>query len=278
MEYKRCSSCIPRLGALTGYYQPGQLSPEDIGAGDSRLPAGTDRLIYNHVVELHNLVQRWNQQNVLVDQYFNLHLQNPESKFDDFKKKIAVARRDLRQLVQAMEPVVLKLEVLAKSEYAEEVPFTSLTILDISAPNMEYKRSSSSIPGALTGYYQPGQLSPGFLVSLLLLLPPPFSSGLGTSKDGVYSMSLLLTYLKAMIIMQFDFALTNVPEPHNWVSQLHQSYTAQFNRLDQRVDDMTPDSDLHTLRTCWLFESAIPRAILQNMESLVMEIETFKTP
>ncbi|UYV76538.1 hypothetical protein LAZ67_14001048 [Cordylochernes scorpioides] len=28
MEYKRCSSCIPGLGALTGYYQPGQLSPD----------------------------------------------------------------------------------------------------------------------------------------------------------------------------------------------------------------------------------------------------------
>ncbi|UYV67481.1 RNF170 [Cordylochernes scorpioides] len=27
MEYKRCSSCIPGLGALTGYYQPAQLSP-----------------------------------------------------------------------------------------------------------------------------------------------------------------------------------------------------------------------------------------------------------
>ncbi|UYV73180.1 hypothetical protein LAZ67_10002098 [Cordylochernes scorpioides] len=27
MEYKRCSSCIPGLGALTGYYQPGQLIP-----------------------------------------------------------------------------------------------------------------------------------------------------------------------------------------------------------------------------------------------------------
>ncbi|UYV79199.1 hypothetical protein LAZ67_17001480 [Cordylochernes scorpioides] len=27
MEYKHCSSCIPGLGALTGYYQPGQLSP-----------------------------------------------------------------------------------------------------------------------------------------------------------------------------------------------------------------------------------------------------------
>ncbi|UYV78953.1 hypothetical protein LAZ67_17000484 [Cordylochernes scorpioides] len=26
MEYKRCSSCIPGLGALTGYDQPGQLS------------------------------------------------------------------------------------------------------------------------------------------------------------------------------------------------------------------------------------------------------------
>ncbi|UYV67060.1 hypothetical protein LAZ67_4003783 [Cordylochernes scorpioides] len=31
------------------------------------------------------------------------------------------------------------------------------------APNMKYKRCSSSIPGALTGYYQHGQLSPGFL-------------------------------------------------------------------------------------------------------------------
>ncbi|UYV72374.1 HCFC2 [Cordylochernes scorpioides] len=27
IEYKHCSSCIPGLGALTGYYQPGQLSP-----------------------------------------------------------------------------------------------------------------------------------------------------------------------------------------------------------------------------------------------------------
>ncbi|UYV77898.1 hypothetical protein LAZ67_15002722, partial [Cordylochernes scorpioides] len=27
MEYKHCSSCIPGLGALTGYYQPGQLNP-----------------------------------------------------------------------------------------------------------------------------------------------------------------------------------------------------------------------------------------------------------
>ncbi|UYV83270.1 RNF168 [Cordylochernes scorpioides] len=27
MEYKRCSFCIPGLGALTGYYQPGQLNP-----------------------------------------------------------------------------------------------------------------------------------------------------------------------------------------------------------------------------------------------------------
>ncbi|UYV72314.1 hypothetical protein LAZ67_9002593 [Cordylochernes scorpioides] len=26
MEYNHCSSCIPGLGALTGYYQPGQLS------------------------------------------------------------------------------------------------------------------------------------------------------------------------------------------------------------------------------------------------------------
>ncbi|UYV73183.1 hypothetical protein LAZ67_10002109, partial [Cordylochernes scorpioides] len=28
MKYKRCSSCIPGSRALTGYYQPGQLSPE----------------------------------------------------------------------------------------------------------------------------------------------------------------------------------------------------------------------------------------------------------
>ncbi|UYV64300.1 hypothetical protein LAZ67_3000200 [Cordylochernes scorpioides] len=27
MEYKRYSSCIPGSGALTGYYQPGQMSP-----------------------------------------------------------------------------------------------------------------------------------------------------------------------------------------------------------------------------------------------------------
>ncbi|UYV78413.1 hypothetical protein LAZ67_16001275 [Cordylochernes scorpioides] len=30
MEYRRCSSCIPRSGALTGYYQPGQLNPDEI--------------------------------------------------------------------------------------------------------------------------------------------------------------------------------------------------------------------------------------------------------
>ncbi|UYV78802.1 hypothetical protein LAZ67_16002829 [Cordylochernes scorpioides] len=35
MEYKRCSSCIP--GALTGYYQPGQLSPGSIKIGAIRL-------------------------------------------------------------------------------------------------------------------------------------------------------------------------------------------------------------------------------------------------
>ncbi|UYV72371.1 HCFC2 [Cordylochernes scorpioides] len=29
IEYKHCSSCIPGLGALTGYYQPGQLNPDD---------------------------------------------------------------------------------------------------------------------------------------------------------------------------------------------------------------------------------------------------------
>ncbi|UYV65125.1 KDM5A [Cordylochernes scorpioides] len=47
---------------------------------------------------------------------------------------------------------------------------------------MEYKRCSSCIPGDLTGYYQLGQLSPVHVV-------------------------------QAMIIMQFDFALTNMPEP-----------------------------------------------------------------
>ncbi|UYV76288.1 WIBG [Cordylochernes scorpioides] len=31
-------------------------------------------------------------------------------------------------------------------------------------PNMEYKRCSSCIPGALTGYYQLGQLSPGTFI------------------------------------------------------------------------------------------------------------------
>ncbi|UYV72433.1 SUCLG2 [Cordylochernes scorpioides] len=30
MEYKRCSSCIPGSGALTEYYQPGQLSPASV--------------------------------------------------------------------------------------------------------------------------------------------------------------------------------------------------------------------------------------------------------
>ncbi|UYV63556.1 hypothetical protein LAZ67_2004654 [Cordylochernes scorpioides] len=30
IEYKRCSSCISGLGALTGYYQPGQLNPDKV--------------------------------------------------------------------------------------------------------------------------------------------------------------------------------------------------------------------------------------------------------
>ncbi|UYV81024.1 K02A2.6-like [Cordylochernes scorpioides] len=61
------------------------------------------------------------------------------------------------------------------------------------APNMEYKRCSSCIPGsgALTGYYQPGQLSPGFFSELVTASPPPFSSGLGTGKGGVQKVLLL---------------------------------------------------------------------------------------
>ncbi|UYV69679.1 CAD [Cordylochernes scorpioides] len=47
---------------------------------------------------------------------------------------------------------------------------------------MEYKRCSSCIPGALTGYYQPGQLNPGFLASLLLLPLLLFHPGLGPAK------------------------------------------------------------------------------------------------
>ncbi|UYV78171.1 GFER [Cordylochernes scorpioides] len=49
---------------------------------------------------------------------------------------------------------------------------------------MEYRRCSSCIPesGALTGYYQPGQLSPGFLASLLLLPLLLFHPGLGLAK------------------------------------------------------------------------------------------------
>ncbi|UYV66044.1 hypothetical protein LAZ67_3006274 [Cordylochernes scorpioides] len=34
MEYKRCSSCIPGLEALTGYYQPGQLNPGSLHHAD----------------------------------------------------------------------------------------------------------------------------------------------------------------------------------------------------------------------------------------------------
>ncbi|UYV76297.1 hypothetical protein LAZ67_13003294 [Cordylochernes scorpioides] len=57
----------------------------------------------------------------------------------------------------------------------------------VAAPNMEYKRCSSCISGsgALTGYYQPGQLSPGFFSELVTAPPPPFSSGLGTGKGRV---------------------------------------------------------------------------------------------
>ncbi|UYV80181.1 hypothetical protein LAZ67_18001907 [Cordylochernes scorpioides] len=47
MEYKRCSSCIPGLGALTGYYQPGQLSPGGHGGQRGRLGSGDNRGCYN---------------------------------------------------------------------------------------------------------------------------------------------------------------------------------------------------------------------------------------
>ncbi|UYV62027.1 hypothetical protein LAZ67_1007539, partial [Cordylochernes scorpioides] len=59
------------------------------------------------------------------------------------------------------------------------------------APNTEYKRCSSCIPGlgALTRYYQPGQLSPGFFSELVTAPPPPFSSWLGTGKGGVFFLS-----------------------------------------------------------------------------------------
>ncbi|UYV78472.1 hypothetical protein LAZ67_16001606 [Cordylochernes scorpioides] len=55
------------------------------------------------------------------------------------------------------------------------------------APNMEYKRCSSCIPGlgALTGYYQSGQLNQSFFSELVTVSPPPFSSSLGTGKDEV---------------------------------------------------------------------------------------------
>ncbi|UYV67062.1 GART [Cordylochernes scorpioides] len=46
MEYKRCSSCIPGLGVLTTYYQPGQLSPEWVlsrsGSGLTYQACGVD--------------------------------------------------------------------------------------------------------------------------------------------------------------------------------------------------------------------------------------------
>ncbi|UYV67703.1 hypothetical protein LAZ67_5001650 [Cordylochernes scorpioides] len=67
------------------------------------------------------------------------------------------------------------------------------------APNMEYKRCSSCIPGlgALTGYYQLGQLSPGFFTELVTTPSPPFSSGLGTGKGGVkvYRLDTLIKLL-----------------------------------------------------------------------------------
>ncbi|UYV81046.1 TTC38 [Cordylochernes scorpioides] len=59
--------------------------------------------------------------------------------------------------------------------------------LNPATPNMEYRHCSSCFPGleALTGYYQLGQLSPGFFSELVTAPLPPFSSGLGTGKGGV---------------------------------------------------------------------------------------------
>ncbi|UYV71770.1 hypothetical protein LAZ67_9000325 [Cordylochernes scorpioides] len=62
-------------------------------------------------------------------------------------------------------------------EHEKQTPCTA-------APNMEYKRCSSCILGlgALTGYYQPGQLSLGFLMTLLLLPLLLFHPSLGPAK------------------------------------------------------------------------------------------------
>ncbi|UYV69851.1 FAN1 [Cordylochernes scorpioides] len=68
------------------------------------------------------------------------------------------------------------------AQLATTVPLAP-SIPMVAAPNMEYKRCSSWIHriGALTEYYQPGQLSPGFSASLLLLALL-FHPGLGLAK------------------------------------------------------------------------------------------------
>ncbi|UYV61626.1 hypothetical protein LAZ67_1005602 [Cordylochernes scorpioides] len=60
MEYKCCSSCIPGLGALTGYYKLGQLSPEyETGRAIGLKEAGwSNRLIARHLCRSDAAIRR----------------------------------------------------------------------------------------------------------------------------------------------------------------------------------------------------------------------------
>ncbi|UYV76296.1 hypothetical protein LAZ67_13003293 [Cordylochernes scorpioides] len=119
MEYKRCSSCILGLGALTGYYQPGQLNPGFLvsllllplllfhpGLGPAKVELNASAIKTGSTIQ------------------WQADLSPKEMTSSDMRNRCHV------QLLLTWS-----------------------------------KRCSSCIPGsgALTGYYQPGQLNPGFL-------------------------------------------------------------------------------------------------------------------
>ncbi|UYV82525.1 daf-6 [Cordylochernes scorpioides] len=180
METKRCSSCVPGLRALTGYYQPGQLSP-GIGLDDtfvllsawrrtSRDKSVEERLCetYRHAGVSITITSLTNLTSFLVGSVTPFRAAN-----------ILCAYMAVAIIFTYIYQITFFGGWMYYCGLAEEKNLHSLFFIRSqpkslsTAPNMEYKRYSSCIPGsgALTGYYQPGQLNPehrGLMYQLLL--------------------------------------------------------------------------------------------------------------
>ncbi|UYV73473.1 TAPT1 [Cordylochernes scorpioides] len=258
MEYKRCSSCIPGLGAFTGYYQLGHLSPGPVlrlpyipkgnlvkplwfcrwciverslhnpGKGVLRSAdlapkgmAASDMRNRRHVQPL--LTWSTNAAHpVSLDQeplqgriWFLLYDCSMVFLFEvtvDWVKHGFITKfNDIPSEVYSEYTISLAYDMASsklKNAYSDHadlvsrrmgfmpIPLTALLLRTPCAatPNMEYKRCSSCIPGlgALTGYYQLGQLNPGFLVSLLLLHLLLFHPGLGPAMADLVALKMAI--------------------------------------------------------------------------------------